>query len=340
MLRTAWVLALLPSLAIADADVNVALSPDGMALATQLGISPMELAAQIEREVDDAYSTNDVDGFLRSFSDATTFSARGIGVDYASTPVGFMVGLAINFAAAGEDDLRNDDSPTAGVAANFAVMLGMNLKQWDLPKWTIFANGFYQDAATDDLDGNLLSLGAHLQYRLIDPTQSSGGGAAVRWLGVSLTSGFEFTRWKLGASGGDVLDSELDVRAPSGEGTTLNLDQMGDFDLKTTAYTVPFEISTGFRIALLLSLYGGAGIDITGGKTTLDASLSGTMTTDDNRNVGTVDITASGENTGSPATGRLFAGAQLNLWKFKFFVQANASQTPAASVALGFRIVQ
>jgi hypothetical protein len=334
------VLALLPSLAAADSQVTVTLSQEGMMLANQLGISPADLEAQIKGEVDDAYSTGDIDGFLRSFSDATSFSARGIGVDYASTPVGFMVGLAMNVAAAGSDDLRNDDSPTAGVAANFALMLGMNLKQWELPKWTIFANGFYQSAATDDLDGNLLSLGAHLQYRLIQPTQHAGGGAAVRWLGISLTSGFEFTRWKLGASGGDVLDSELDVQGNTDASTTLNLDQTGRFDLKTDAFTVPFEISTGFRIALFLSIYGGAGIDITGGKTTLDTSLTGTMTTEDNRNVGTVAITADGSNSGSPATGRLFAGAQLNLWKLKIFVQANVSQTPAASVAFGLRFVQ
>ena len=326
------------SVAVADSQVTVTLSPEGMALASQLGVSPADLEAQIKTDVDDAYNTGNVDSFLRSFSDATSFSARGIGVDYASTPVGFLVGLAANVAAAGNGEISDDEAPTAGVAANFALMLGMNLAKWEHPKWTVFANGFYQSASTDELDGKLLSLGGHLQYRLIEPTKSSGGGAAVRWLGISLTSGFEFTRWTLGV-GGKSLDTELDVGGDGGN-ATLNLAQTGRFDLKTTAFTVPFEASTGVRIALLLSLYGGVGIDVTGGKSTLDTSLDGTMTTEDNRNVGTVQVVADGSNSGSPATGRIFAGAQLNLWKFKFFVQANASQTPAASIALGFRVVQ
>jgi hypothetical protein len=338
MLRAVLVLTLLPSLAVADSQVTVTLSAEGMALANQLGITPADLEAQIGAGVDDAYNTGNVESFLRSFSDATSFSARGIGVDYASTPVGFLAGLAVNVAAAGNGSISEDEAPTAGVAANFALMLGMNLSKWEYPKWTIFANGFYQSAKTDELDGNILSLGGHVQYRLIEPTKHGGGGSAVRWLGISLTSGFEFTKWTLGTSG-ESLDTELDVGS-GGEMATLNLTQTGRFDLKTTAITVPFEASTGVRIALLLSLYGGVGIDVTGGTSTLDTNLDGTLTTQDNTNVGTVQVVADGSNSGSPATGRVFAGAQLNLWKFKFFVQANASQTPAASIALGFRVVQ
>ncbi|HLL24646.1 MAG TPA: hypothetical protein VK427_21085 [Kofleriaceae bacterium] len=338
MLRAALLLLIAPAIAVADSQVTVSLSPEGMALANQLGISPAELAQQIRSDVDDAYNTNDVAGFLRSFSDATSFSARGIGVDYASTPVGFLVGLAVNAAAAGNGEVSDDESPTAGVAANFALMLGMNLKNWDLPKWTVFANGFYQSAATDELDGNLLSLGGHLQYRLIEPTQHSGSGSAVRWLGVSLTSGFEFTRWKLGAAG-ETLSTDFDVAGANGD-AELTLDQAGRFDLETTAITVPFEASTGFRIALLFSVYGGVGIDLTGGKSTLDASLDGTLRAENDQNVGSVQVTANGDNTGSPATARVFAGAQLNLWNLKLFVQANASQVPAASIAAGFRFVQ
>lgn len=329
---------LFPTIAVAESSVTVALSPEGMALANQLGITPQDLESQIKSGVDDAYSTSNVDGFLRSFSDATSFSARGIGVDYASTPTGFLAGLAINFAAAGSADIRDGESPTAGFAANFAVLLGMNLAKWNYPRWTIFANGFYQSADTDELSGNILSLGGHAQVRLFMPTKSSGGGAAVRWLGVSLTSGFEFTRWKLGIAG-DTVSTDLPVSG-SGGSANLSLDQMGQFDLKTTAITVPFEASTGFRLALLLSVYGGVGIDITGGKSTVDANLDGTMTAPGGTNAGTVQIVENGSNSGSPATGRVFVGAQLNLWKLKFFLQANAAQTPAASVAFGLRIVQ
>jgi hypothetical protein len=330
---------LIPAVAAADTTVNVQLSNEGRALAQQLGTSPEQLAAQIKEQVDGAYQTANVDGFLRAFTDATSFSARGIGVDYASAPTGFLVGIAANVAAAGNGDVRNEDHPTAGLAANLAIMAGLNLKGSGLPKWTLFANGFYRGGAADRLDGTIISAGAHVQYRLVDPTSTQGTtGSAVRWLGLSLTTGIEYTRWNLGL-GSDTLDTDLDV----GEGAaaqTLALASAGRFDLRSNAVTIPFEATTGLRIAVLASVYIGAGIDLTRGNSTVEANLNGTLRTSDNRDVGTVAITGNGDNTGSPGSARILAGAQLNLANFKIFVQASASATPAASVAFGLRFVQ
>ena len=94
------------------------------------------------------------------------------------------------------------------------------------------------------------------------------------------------------------------------------------------------------RIALIASVFVGAGIDLTPvGRSTLDAGLNGNVHTDDGRDLAAVTITGDGDSKGSPGQFRLLAGGQVNLWKLKIFVQANVSQAPAASVALGLKFV-
>jgi hypothetical protein len=338
---SAGLLVLLLSLGTAHAETTatVTLSPEGMMLAQAMGISPAELAAQIKTRVDDAYHTGEINSFLKEFTDATSFSQRGIGVDYSSAPTGFMVGMAANLALAGDPDIHDTDHPTGGIAVNFSILLGMNLSEWKHEKWTIFANGFYQSASLGDLEGSITSAGAHVQYNVVAPAKSGGAGTALRWLGLSLTSGLEYTRWNFG-TGGTTLSTKFDV---SGGGMTqpITLNSTGRFDLRSNAVTVPIEVTTGIRIALISTLFVGAGIDLTPvGNSTVSASLDGVLNTDDGRDLGDVNISGNGDSDGSRGQFRLLAGGQVNLWKLKIFAQANVSQAPAASIAVGLKFVQ
>ncbi len=322
-----------PSLAHADAKVTITLTPAGQAYAAQNG-GEAKLTAEIQKEVDDEYQTANIPGFLRAFTDATAFSQRGLGVDYASAPQSYMFGIAGNVAAASDSVLSKSDRPTAGAAVNFAAMIGVNLAEWGLHRWTLFASGFYQNgstgASTDTLDGSITSAGAHAQYRLIEPESTGGTATVVRWLGLDITSGLEYTRWKL--SGRNFS------RSFALDGNQATLAATGSFDLGTNAVTVPIEVTTGLRLALIASVFIGVGIDLTAGKTNLTGKLSGDVTNTQGK-IATVAIDATGDRTGSPAAARLLAGVQLNLWKLKVFVQGNVSATPAASVAFGLRFV-
>lgn len=296
------------------------------------------MESQIRDQVDEAYQASNLENFLTSFTDATAFSARGIGVDYGSTPTGFMAGIAANVAAAGSDDVFEDGRPTAGLAANLALMVGLNLKKLDLPKWSIYANGFYRSGSTDDLEGSITSAGAHVQYRIIDAADTKGGSKAVQWLGLNLTSGIELTRWSLNSKP-DGIPTDLDV-VGSGDSAQVVLNSIGNFDLTSTATTIPIEATTGFRIAVLMSVYFGVGTDISVGKSTLDASLSGQLTAQgQNQNLGTVTLDADGEGDASPAAIRGLVGVQANITALKIFAQANLSAIPAASIAFGVRFV-
>jgi hypothetical protein len=326
----------LPSVALADSAVTVTLTPEGQAYAQAAGITPADLQMRIKDQVDTAYDTTNVNKFLRSFGDATTFAQRGIGVDYMSLPGSFMLGLGAQVGVASSDELTLDQRPTAGGGAvNASIMIGYNLKEQGAPRWTLFANGFYENGNTDQLKGNIATGGFHIQYRLVEPEVDEGVGAAiVRWGGLDLTTGVEFTRWSFGAD--NTITQQYTVQGIS---DPLTLTSMGKFDLSSTAGTIPIELTTGIRIALLFSVYAGVGFDITGGKSTVDADLTGTMTTPDKTNIGNVHITETGSNTSSPGQFRGLAGVQLNLWKLKVYAQANVSQIPAASLGFGVRLV-
>jgi hypothetical protein len=234
--------------------------------------------------------------------------------------------------------LSKSDRPTAGAAVNFAAMIGVNLAEWGFRRWTLFGSGFYQTgsmgASTNELTGSITSAGAHLQYRLIEPETTGGTASVVRWLGLDLTSGIEFTKWSLG--GRNFKNTfKLDNQ------DTVELAATGTFDLSSTAVTVPVEVTTGLRLALIASVFVGVGVDLTAGKSTVTGNLTGDMTTTGagGQAIGTVALNATGDHAGSPAAVRALAGVQVNLWKLKIFVQGNVSQTPAASVAFGVRFV-
>ena len=318
----------------AQVAVSVQLNPEGEALASQLGVSSQELAMRIQSRVNEAYSASNVDGFLRSFADATAFSMRGLGVDYASDPQSLVLGVGVNFAVAASDQITADERPTGGLAANLAFMAGLNLASQGAPRWTLFGNGFYRKGSTDTLEGGITSAGVHAQYRLVSPQVDEGAAKLLRWSGIDVTAGLELTRWNLGIE--DTIETDFDVQGSSGN-AAVTLASTGRFDLSSTAATIPVEVSTGVRIALLLSIYVGAGVDFTTGTGKLDANLNGTMRTSDNRDIGTTTITGGGDNSASPLAGRILAGVQLNLWKLKVYAQVNGSTTPGASVGFGIR---
>lgn len=329
----AFVVASWASRADAQIVVNVDLNAEGQALASQLGVSEAELASRIQTRINEAYDTNNIDGFLRSFTDATAFSMRGLGVDYVSMPKNLILGVGVNFAIAASGDFNAEERPTAGLAPNIGFMAGLNLSEYGSPRWTLFGNGFYRNGSTKSLRGGIFSAGLHAQYRLVLPQEDAGAATVLRWTGIDITSGFELTRWSLGVD--DDIQTNFAVDGSSGS-AMLVLDSTGTFDVRSTAMTIPVEVTTGMRIALLVSLYVGAGVDFTASTGKLTTSLNGNILTEDARNVGTMTMTGNGDNTGSPVTGRILAGVQLNLWKLKVYTQVNAGPN-AASVGAGIR---
>src|SRR3954463_1081484 len=266
----------------AQVSVDVQLSPEGEQLASELGVTSAELAARIQTRVDDAYDARNVDGFLKSFTDASAFSARGLGVDYVSMPKNLILGVGANFAVAGSGDFDAPERPTEGPSANIAFMAGMNLADYGNARWTLFGNGFYRKASFSKLSGSITSAGFHAQSRVLLPQAPNGAATDVlRWTGLDITSGLELTRWSLGTK--DDIQTGFMVDGTNSS-APLVLDSAGTFDVKANAMTIPVEVSTGIRIALLVSVYVGAAADFTASTGKLRANLDGNLLTSDNRN--------------------------------------------------------
>ena len=53
------------------------------------------MRSELDVKIDDAYHTGEINTFLKEFTNATSFSARGLGVDYSSAPKSLLIGLAV-----------------------------------------------------------------------------------------------------------------------------------------------------------------------------------------------------------------------------------------------------
>lgn len=307
----------------ADVTVGVQLTPDGRMLAQQLGVSPDELAARLRTRV---ASVMGADGpSLQGFADAAVLSSHGLGVDYVSVPESLIVGVAANAASA------TGDVPDSigGLAANVAVMAGMNLSAWRLPRWTVYGSGFYRSETISDVTGHITNARAHVQYALVP----AGEGGVARWTGVQLTTGLELTRWTLGTT--HAMATTIAVTGTKGS-ANLGYDAMGSFQLGSSSVAVPVEVSSGIRVAVV-SVYAGVGVDLTQGQGTFDAQLSGPLHDTDGRNLGSVTIDGHDSRGASPFEPRAFTGVQLDAWKLKVFGHLNANADSAASVGVGVR---
>lgn len=326
-----------PAAARADSSsVTVTLTPEGQQLATSFGDSEAALIQKVQTKIDDIYQTARIPQLLDAFVGTTEVSNRSLGVDYATRPGELMIGAVADGALASDAAFTTGGHVTTGAVINFAVMTGANLARWDHPRWTAFANGFYESGSLKALDGHLLSLGGHVQYHVLD----GRGGRQARWLGLDATTGLELARWTLGAGSNGPIATRFTLQGTTpGESRNLTLTSTGTLSLVATTVTVPIEVTTGVRLGNAIALYTGGGIDVTGGGSTLTVQLDGDLTiTQDATNVGHVVITASGDNSAPPLSAHALAGLQLEAPHFQLVVQGLV--TPSVYGAnVGIRVV-
>ena len=106
---------------------------------------------------------------------------------------------------------------------------------------------------------------------------------------------------------------------------------------------MPLELTTTLRFLVLASVYFGVGTDFQVGSSDVAINLNSTLSginPNDGQTVelGTAVIRANEEGKPSPARFRALLGAQVNLWKFRIFAQANYRPLAAFGIAAGLRI--
>jgi hypothetical protein len=316
-MRAVALVVVLAGTAHGDATVNVTLTPQGQQLAQDFGDSAATLVQKVQDEINAVYQTQRIGPLLDAFLTTTQFANKSMGVDYQVQPGELQIGAVATGALSSDQAFNTSSHLTTGAIVNIGAMAGVNLARWGAPRWSVFANGFYESGSLKSLEGHLLTLGAHVQYKVVMPSAPG----TVRWSGVDATSGLELARWTLGNSAPIVTKFTLQGTTP-GESRNLTLTSVGSLSLVATTFTVPIEVTTGVRFGDVLAVFGGAGIDMTVGSSTLTASLDGDLTiTQDGTPVGSVTITASGAQGPSFFDAHVLAGIQLDVPHVHFFVE-------------------
>jgi hypothetical protein len=348
-MTSALALALCLSPAAARADVTVQLDPAvGSNFASQYQLQLADLQQRVQARLEEAFNVLRPDEYMRAFADAAAFSAKGLGVDYATNPQVFSFGFSGNVTVAVGDqgfDPKGAEPPVAGVAANLALMLGVNvghvIRNPYLERLVVYANGFTRGGKYKQLDMKLTSFGFHALYKVWVPTQGDRSRLLFEWGGIDVSSGLEIGHFRVSLAKNLEESFHIDSGV-SGQQANLKLISQGELTVSADTFVVPIEASTNIRLLSLLSLYGGLGLDLVAGsgnlRIDLDGDLQGTAPQGNVVDLGTAHIVATSNH--SPSAGRLrfFAGTQLNIWRLRVFAQANLAPDRAFGVAVGARI--
>lgn len=313
----------------AESRVTVMLNDSGEALAADLGFSVPDLIAHAQTRIDELYKVSRIDGVLRAFADTASFAHRANSVDFDIDPNDIVVGGA-GGGVHGDIAIGTENKLLGGSIITYGAMAGVNLGRWNHPRWTVFANGFYDTQTIRGLTGHLLTLGAHAQYQIVPAVSRPH----IRWTGIAATTGLEYARLTLGTS--NTLVSHFTAQGPN-EKSTVQMDSTGTLDVLTTTTTVPLEVTTGVRFFGTLTLYAGGGITLTTGSSEIYAELDSLLSINsDNLPIGTAMITASGENTPSTFNAHAITGLAVHTRHVRVFLQGALSSGQTAA-SLGVR---
>jgi len=302
------------------ANVSVNLNAAGRNAANLLGLDVGQVEGELEQQLGALFGLRDVSEFLRLSANAQSMVNKGIGVDYASNPKGFLLGVSVSGALdAGDaelDDLANIDGDRivpVGVGAQISLMAGFNFAMLGLPELTLFANGMAFPLQYDVYQADFRNFGVHAQYKLF----KRRGGKAAGWGGLDITSGLQFSETVLN------LDEQIE-RTVSVDGGRFLLDTeiTGNLELVQTAWTVPLEITSNVRFLYVLSLYGGAGVDFQFGDAKMVADLQSPLQ-QSGADLGTVTIDANAASDPTRVLFRLLVGTQVHLGPIKVWGQLN-----------------
>ncbi len=301
------------------------------AAAQSVGLDAQAIEADVQASASDQFQLIDQGSFLRAMANASAVAVHGLGVDYASNPKRFVVGGGLGTGISGGDFALTrggeEGLPSVGAGFQLSLMGGINLgmfagKDSVLSRVTLYGNGLAAPLSTGAFAGSVYNYGAHAQLALITPKDIK----VVGWGGLALTTGYTNSTYTLG------LAEELPITVSQG-GLDLTWKAAGSYDVVVSARQIPVELSTNVQLLQVVSLFGGGGVDIGLGSTaSSEGSVNGPINTTNPQSgedlqLGTAKITISDSAEGSAFSPRVFAGAQLNVLKFRLYGQLNYAMT-------------
>ena len=315
--------------AFAESSIELTLNQQGQEIAQEIGLDVPAFIEQSRQRIDELYRLSRTSELLSAFANVAAFAQRGVGVDYDPDPNDLLFGVT-GTGFQGDISIGDSSSSFAGSSINAAVMVGVNLGRWNHPRWTVYANGFYLDTTVRSLGGNLLTLGAHAQVRLVQP-RSPG---PARWMGVVVTTGLEYASWVVGNA--EELDVHFTVVGSSGE-RGVHMFSNGTLEVDVKTLGVPVEVSTALRLGNVVTPYAGVGLELATGSSEVNVALDSLLTINDERiPIGNAQITGTDSRGPDAVKFHAFAGLQIHTRHVRLATQT-AVQDGAFSVAVGLR---
>jgi len=325
-----------------NASVTIDLNNRGRAIANDIGLGTAEFERQIEDQMRALYGLSDLAEFLRLSANAQSMVNKGIGVDYASNPTGFLFGISVSGAldagSADIDDIENvdfvdfDRAVPIGIGAQVSLMIGYNFSSLGVPNLTLFASGLAFPLQYEEYSADFRNFGFHGQYKFFGPQ----GNDAAGWGGLDVTTGIQFSETVLDLD--EAIDRSLGLVGSTGD-VTLGTETDGNLELTQRAWTIPLELTSNVRFLYIVSLYGGVGVDFQFGSASMSADVESPLT-DGETEVGRITVDADDDAGPTPVLVRFLTGLQLNFGPIKAFAQLNfLTENLAVGLAGGLRAV-
>jgi len=291
------------------------------------------IADSLNTLVDEQLKLGDQTEFLEQMASATALSARGMGVDYASSPQRFVVGGSIGSALNGSGagfGYGTGLLPSGGFAFQAAAMAGMNLGAFSddkspLRRFLIYGHGMAANGSRDPFSARAVNGGGHVQVQLLKVRDAGVAG----WGGLAFTTGFQHTVYEL------TLEKEIPFET---ELATWEAD--GTYVIDATTNSIPLELSTNMRAAFV-TVFGGGAVDIMlNGHGDSDINMYGKLhdPTQNDKEVGEALITFSDSADMNSVTPRFFGGLQFNIFLVKVYGQLNISSPEGFGGHVGARV--
>ncbi len=310
------------------------------AAARQAGISDTAaLESELRGQLDSTLVLDDQSSYMQQMADANVLSAKGLGVDYASNFEKFILGGGFGSAVnSGGFRFGSGDGalPSSAFAFQATVMAGVNLgfgtdnKKSFAKRIRLYGHGLVASTSRDPFAGDLLNYGGHAQFKIVRP--SGKKGSIVRFSGVDLTSGYEVSRYTLALEQG--------LPAPSGDTTW---DATGAYTISAQSTSVPVEVSTGLKIAVISAYVGGAADINLEALADSEIGMTGALqaenpSTGQQFDIGTAGVTATASGEGAALTPRVFGGLMAHVLFVKLYGHLNVSFDRSVGGHLGARV--
>lgn len=283
----------------------------------------------------DSFRLEDQSDFLEQMADATLLAAKGMGVDYASSPQRFVVGASVGSALSGTGfgfGYGTGVLPSGGFAFQMAITGGLNLgwlAQSDgfARRIVIYGHGMGVSGSRDYFSTRTAAFGGNIQVAVVKPKVEG----SVGWGGLQFTTGVSHARYAL----------ELTNSVPV-QGDTASWEADGRYTVEATGTSLPLELSTNMRLAFL-SFFLGGGLDVDfyargdseiALEGPISASVNGRTT-----EVGTASIRAGDGMEFSGVAPRFFTGLQINIFPVKLYGQLNVAGARGFGGHTGLRVV-